>query len=123
MLLAVGGHVLGDLTDREKRMASGFAGGMGSSHEGLCGAFTAGVMVIGAVHGRVDPEEDDTRCQELVLKFRDSFRGRFSTLNCGELRQEDYGSGGREPCSVLVERAAQLLLDILETHNQPGEPA
>ena len=104
-------------------MTSGFAGGMGSSHEGLCGAFTAGVMVIGAVHGRVDPEEDDTRCQELVLAFRDRFQARFSTLNCGELRQEDYGSSGREPCSVLVERAAQLLLDTLESYNQPGEPA
>jgi hypothetical protein len=96
---------------------------MGSSHEGLCGAFTAGVMVIGAVHGRVDPAEDDTRCQELVLDFRDRFQGRFSTLNCGELRKEDYGSSGREPCSVLVERAARILLDTLETADQPEDRA
>lgn len=114
----MGERTLGPLTDRERQMATGFAGGLGMSLTGSCGAFSAGVMVLGAHFGRTSPKADDTRCQEAVAAFRKEFRTRFETVNCGELREEKYGSGGREPCSVLVERASRLLLEILDEHSQ-----
>jgi len=119
-MLAVGGFVLGDLQEREMMMSSGFAAGVGSSKAELCGAFSAGVMIIGGLLGRTDPTVDDSRCQALVRRYRERFLGRFETLNCGELRTVKYGSGGEEPCSVLVERAAVLLLELIAEEREEG---
>ena len=113
-MLAVGKHILGHLEKQTIRMTSGFAGGVGRTNEDLCGAFSAGVMIIGALFGRVDATEDDTYCHKVVKKFRDQFEEKLGTLYCYQLREEDYGSNGKEPCSVLVERAALVLLDLLD---------
>ena len=113
-MLAVGEHTLGDLDDRTLRMATGFSGGIGVTFRDLCGALTAGVMLIGAIHGRSHPSEDDTRCQELATIYRDRFAQDLGSVYCHELRAEKYGDQGQEPCSVLVERAARILLSVLD---------
>jgi C_GCAxxG_C_C family probable redox protein len=113
-MLAVGGHILGPLEDREIRMASGFAGGIGGTYMDNCGAFSAGVMVISGLYGRTDSKDDDQICQELAAKYRECFLGRFDTLICGELRAEKFGSQGEQPCSVLVEQASGILLEVIE---------
>ena len=109
-MLAVGEHVLGDLDDRILKMTTGLSGGIGVTYRDLCGALTVGVMVIGAIHGRSHPSEDDTRCQELATVYRERFAHEFGSVYCHELRAEKYGAQGQEPCSVLVERAALILL-------------
>ena len=104
-------------------MTTGFAGGVGGSQRDLCGALSAGIMVIGGLYGRTQPNVDDTFCQKLAATYRDRFAQELGAISCSELRAERYGSRGQEPCSVLVERAARLLLDILaeqdnkETHS------
>ena len=118
-MLAVGRHYLGELTDREIQMTSGFAGRIGGSYLNNCGAFSAGVMIIGGLYGRISADQDDQICQDLACQFQEKFQERFETLNCGKLREENYGSGGAEPCSILVERAARVLIDLLEA--QEGE--
>ena len=112
-MLAVGGYYLGELADREIRMTTGFAGGIGESFLNNCGAFSAGVMIIGALYGRTSADKNDQVCQDLAAQFQERFQDRFNTINCGKLREEKYGSGGAEPCSVLVERAAGILIDLL----------
>ncbi|MFO8036526.1 MAG: C-GCAxxG-C-C family protein [Anaerolineales bacterium] len=113
MMIAVGEHVLGELDERMIRMATGLGGGVGMDYQDLCGAFLSGVLIIGACHGRTTPEVDDGPCQEKVRAFRQRFEAEMGSLICGELREEKYGSGGEEPCSVLVERAAAILLEIV----------
>ncbi|MEA3351462.1 MAG: C-GCAxxG-C-C family protein [Chloroflexota bacterium] len=113
-MLAVGEHALGDLDDRTRKMATGFSGGIGITYRDLCGALTAGVMLIGAIHGRSHLDESDAHCQKLVTNYRDRFMQEFDFVHCHELRAEKYGSSGNEPCWVLVERAAFILLSILE---------
>jgi len=117
-MLAVGEHYLGELSEREIRMTSGFAGGIGESFLNNCGAFSAGVMIIGGLYGYSDNEEDDVICQTLAAHYQERFQNDFETINCGKLREEKYGSGGAEPCSVLVERAARILMDVID--NQRG---
>lgn len=68
-MLAVGRHYLGELTDREIQMTSGFAGGIGGSYLNNCGAFSAGVMIIGGLYGRTSADQDDQVCQELACQF------------------------------------------------------
>lgn len=115
-MIAVGEHQLDPLEDREIRMSTGFAGGIGSTYLENCGAFSAGVMIIGGLYGRTSAEEDDQVCQDLVAKYRERFKECFETLNCGELRIEKYGSGGEEPCSTLVERAVRILFEVIQEY-------
>jgi len=79
-MLAVGGHVLGNLDPRFVRMATGFAGGVGESKQEMCGALSAGVMLIGALYGRYE---------------------------------QVHAPGGLGSCSIVVERAARILLGLL----------
>jgi len=113
-MLAVGGHLLGDFDDWMLKFSTGLSGGIGVTYRDLCGALTAGVLVIGGIHGRTQLSEDDTRCQELAALYRDRFAQELGSVYCHELRAEKYGSLGQEPCSVLVERAARILLAVLE---------
>jgi len=117
-MLAVGKHILGHLEDQALRMTSGFAGGVGGTNKDLCGAFSAGVMIIGAIFGRTEATEDDTLCQQVVKNFRDQFEEKLGALYCYQLRAEDYGSDGKEPCSVLVERASLVLLELMEENTK-----
>ena len=112
-MIAVGGHYFGPLGEREIRMSTGFGGGIGHTYDEICGAFSAGVMVIGAIHGRSSPDQDDEFCQGLITEFRDRFKRRFETITCSELREERYGSGREEPCSTLVERASRILIEVI----------
>ena len=113
-MLAVGGHFWGDLDDRAIKFSTGLSGGIGVTYRDLCGALTAGVMVIGGIHGRSHPGEDDTRCHELASLYRDRFAQELGSAYCHELRATKYGSHGQEPCSVLVERAAGILLTLIK---------
>jgi hypothetical protein len=58
-MLSVGEYVLENLDDQTRRMATGFSGGGGRTERDLCGALTAGIMIIGALHGRISPLEDE----------------------------------------------------------------
>lgn len=112
-MLAVGEHTLPDMNDRMLKITTGLGGGMGSSQDHVCGAFSTGVLLIGARYGRSDPDVGDELCQEKVQNFRAAFQTRLGSVICRELREESYGSEGEEPCSVLVERATGVLLDVL----------
>jgi C_GCAxxG_C_C family probable redox protein len=118
-MLAVGEYTLGSVDNQTLKMATGFSGGIGNTRRDLCGALSSGIMIIGALYGRTQPNEDDGLCLELTTNYRDRFARELGSLYCHELRAERYGSQGQEPCSVLVERAAQTLLAVLgENHEE-----
>jgi C_GCAxxG_C_C family probable redox protein len=105
---------LGGFDDDFVRMSTGFGGGVGQSREELCGALSAGVMLIGALHGRALVGEDKDVCNRLVTRYRQRFEESFGSTNCGELRRSGYGADGHTPCAELVARAASILLDVLD---------
>ncbi len=47
-MLAVGRHMLGEVDERTIRITTALSGGVGGTHAELCGALSAGVMLIGA---------------------------------------------------------------------------
>ena len=112
-MLAVSGQVLNELHPQWVRMTTGFAGGVGSTHQELCGALSGGIMVIGGLHGRNSLEEDDTRALELATRYRERFLVELGETRCDPLRERVYAPGGFGSCSVVVERAARILLDLL----------
>jgi len=112
-MLSVGKYKLDDLDERSIKMTTGFAGGVGDSRQELCGAFSAGVMIIGAMYGRTKIGADHSACLQKTTAYRERFKEVMGSISCYELRAEGYGSDGIEPCSVLVERAARELLSLI----------
>ena len=111
---AAGGHYLHEVTPLAVRMTTPFAGGIGSTKDGLCGALSGGIMLIGAIHGRVDAKVNDDHCMELAKMYREKFLERFGCARCGDLREE-WGEGcPNGTCADLVAEAAGLLVDVLE---------
>ena len=113
MMLAVGRHVLGDLDPRVVRMATGFAGGLGETQQEMCGALSAGAMIIGALHGRNSLGEDDWPALRLATRYRERFATELGTTRCGPLYEQVHAPDGLGSCSVVVERAARILLGLL----------
>ncbi|HUV15170.1 MAG TPA: C-GCAxxG-C-C family protein [Pelolinea sp.] len=115
ILLAVGGHYLGDQAARETlRYSTPFAGGVGSTRAELCGALAGGLMVIGGVYGREQGPTPDERCQALAVEFRAEFLQEFGWLKCCDLRENWIGNAGQESCRALVEKAAEVLVGVIE---------
>ena len=112
-MLAVGGHVLGSLNPHMVRMATGFAGGLGESKQEMCGTLSAGVMLIGALHGRNSLEADDRPALDLATRYRKRFAAELGTTHCGPLYDQVHVPSGLGSCSVVVERAALVLLELL----------
>ncbi len=112
-MLAVGGYVLGELDSRIVRMTTGFAGGVGESKQEMCGAFSAGVMIIGALHGRNNLGESDWQALDLATHYRERFAAELGTTRCGPLYEQVHAPGGFGSCSIVVERAALILLELL----------
>lgn len=113
-MLAVGEPRLERFDETFVRMSTGFGGGVGQSREELCGALSAGVMLIGTLFGRARMGEDKEICNRLVNLYRARFRESFGETNCGELRRSGFGSEGHTPCRELVARAASILSGVLE---------
>jgi len=112
-MLAVGGHVLGDLDPRAVRMTTGLAGGVGGSKQEMCGALSAGVMIIGALHGRSSLEEEAEPARQLATLYRERFVADLGVTHCGTLYEQVHAPGGLGSCSVVVERAARIPLELV----------
>ena len=120
MLLAVGEHVLDEFPVVCKRMGTGFSGGLGGTRQEACGALTGGVLVIGALLGRVALNEDDRAAMNLSALYRSRFLGQFGETQCAPLRErveafEELGS-----CGVLVEESTRLLLTLFDEVQELG---
>ncbi len=113
VLLAVAPRVVRDWNPACARMSTGFAGGIGGSRQEVCGALAGGIMVIGALFGRSDLQ-DDALAQRLCKQFRDRFYEAFETTQCARLREDVVESeDGLGSCAVLVQRTTMMLLQVL----------
>ena len=112
-MLAVGGHLLDHLALRIVRMATGFAGGVGDTQQEMCGALSAGVMIMGALHGRNSLEESDWQALDLATCYRQRFAAELDATRCGHLYERVHTPGGLGSCALVVERATLILLELL----------
>jgi C_GCAxxG_C_C family probable redox protein len=112
-LFAVGGHVLDQLEQQSKRMVTGLSGGVGGTGLEMCGALSAGVLVIGALYGRGSLDENGQAARELAACYRTRFLAEFGDTQCGKLCDKAKSPKGPGSCAMLVERAAGLPLELL----------
>ena len=96
------------------KVASGFGGGIGGSKGDTCGALTGGVIALGYLWGRMEPNGDKKIVYELASEFRKKFIDSFGSSNCQSLLN---GFGEQEnmiKCKKLTARAAGILSEMLE---------
>ncbi len=116
---AVGEYLWGDVDDSIKMISTGFSGGVGGSHEELCGGVSGAAIIIGLLYGRTTNDEAMmVKCKRLISEHRDRFVQEFGTTTCQELRDAEFGSDEKNPCSALIAPAAFMLLDILEEEKE-----
>lgn len=80
----------------------------------MCGAFSAGIMLISARWGRLLPNEDEQPAYARARAFRLRFLLRWKTLDCAPLREQIYAPGGPGSCVFVGEETTRILLHLLE---------
>ncbi|MBC7236511.1 MAG: C_GCAxxG_C_C family protein [Chloroflexi bacterium] len=115
-MIAVGGYYLNPLPDVLVRASDPIAGGVGGSRQELCGALAGGVMVLGALWGRVSAQEDDKVVYDLAKRFRERFAATFGLTQCGPIR--DAQPEAEKRCGAVVEKAARMLVEMIEEQRQ-----
>lgn len=116
---AVGEYLWGEVDDSIQMISTGFSGGVGGSHEELCGGVSGGAVILGLLYGRTTNDEAQMiRCKRLISTHRDRFVETFGTTVCQELRDAQFGADEQNPCSAMIAPAAFMLLDILEEEAQ-----
>jgi C_GCAxxG_C_C family probable redox protein len=106
------------------KAAGPLCAGLGSGKG--CGALTAGVLVIGMVHGRARPEEGLgglLRGFELAQTLVRRFEGEFGTTSCAEISGVDWadpeavarflGSPESERACRVAAKTAEIVADLL----------
>lgn len=72
-------------------------------------------MVIGAAYGRTRRDEDDEPAIKRSGRYRERFLETFGYTQCSELRERVVDApGGPDSCGELVERAAVVLMEVLD---------
>ena len=94
------------------KVAAGFRGGLGGTHEDVCGALTGGIVAIGYLYGRTEPGRDLQKATELTVAFRKRFLDAFGSTNCEKVI-ENLESSGVSNCQEMTGIAAGLLSELL----------
>lgn len=96
------------------RVATAFGGGVGGSHEELCGALAGGILAIGFLLGRMEPGVDVQRVKQIATEFRSRFLARNGSTRC-QVLLDAFGSQVEwSRCEKLTGEAAGLLVGLLE---------
>lgn len=98
------------------RVATGFGGGLAGSRQEACGALTGGVLAIGLLCGRTNPEQGREAAYQISAAYREQFMARFGATICQTLRDSFSTDDTRTACRSLTAEAAGILYDLLREH-------
>ena len=108
------------------RLASPLGGGI-SRTDGICGAASGAILVLGLARGHTHPddEEGQDRVRVLTRRFLELYAARKGGTLCTEILGHNLSLPGvpervkaeglsKEPCPAAVRTAGQILLELLE---------
>ena len=126
-ILAGKSNITGLSVSDSLKIATGFGAGMAMMQK-TCGAVTGAYMVIGALHGRVKPDDTEARDRTyaMIEEFNKRFIAKHGSLSCRDLLGVDlHTQEGREEaesqgyfdkkCATYVEDAARILDDTMNS--------
>ena len=96
------------------KIATAMGGGIGATKD-LCGAMNGGVIVLGALFGRNNPNEKVDKIYPLAKSFHDRFKDAFATTCCLEITKEiEWKSAAhKEHCAKVAARTAEILAEVI----------
>jgi len=103
------------------RIATAFGGGVGRSHEEMCGALAGGLMALGCLHGRSKPGANWDGIAELAAEFRLRFRELYGSTRCSEILHALGPQTDMDQCKRLSGVTAGLLATVLEEDGRTRE--
>ncbi|MBR5528605.1 MAG: C_GCAxxG_C_C family protein [Clostridia bacterium] len=121
--------VMGLEEEAALRLSSSFGGGMGRMRE-VCGAVSGAFMVLGMLYGYSDLDPESKKAHYALIRgAAEKFKEQNGSIICRELLSGagvDSSAGGepekrteayykKRPCRELVEIAAQIVDDIIES--------
>jgi C_GCAxxG_C_C family probable redox protein len=95
-------------------VASGFGGGIGKSKEDVCGALTGGIIALGYLYGRSNPDEDVQEVMDLSSEFRKRFIQEVGSTRCGDILRRFGEQENMMKCKEMTMRASKILSDLLK---------
>jgi C_GCAxxG_C_C family probable redox protein len=99
--------------DYPVNVASGFCGGIGRTHEDICGALTGAVIAVGYLYGRTEKGKDISDASMIISEFRSQFIEAFGSTNCALILKQLGEQEKYIKCKQLTGKAAGMLSDIL----------
>ena len=96
------------------KVATAFGGGIGRTHQDICGALTGGLIALGCLFGRNEPGADWTDAYELAAELKHRFVREHGTTNCGVLLETFGPQENMIRCKQLSGEVASMLGAILE---------
>lgn len=95
------------------KFATGFGGGIGGTNCETCGALTAGILVIGGLYGRMQPEDNAIMAYELSREYRKAFLKEFNETCCKKLLESLGKQENKMKCKKLTSKSAGILYNLL----------
>lgn len=107
------------LNDSALKMATGFGAGLGAS-KCSCGSLTGAVMVLSAMKGRTNIEENVDGVFTLTQEMHDRFKQKYKSTCCRVLTKSvEWGATEHHQyCEQFVGGAVEILIDILENNEE-----
>ncbi|MCX8168715.1 MAG: C-GCAxxG-C-C family protein [Candidatus Methanomethylicia archaeon] len=111
------------------KIATGFSAGIGRIGE-ICGAISAGVIIIGAIYGRVSLEDINgyEKCIGKVQKLIYKFQEKYGEIHCEKLiglkliKEEDrerfrIENLKEKKCMRFIEDIVRILMEIIRENS------
>ncbi|MEW6667247.1 MAG: C-GCAxxG-C-C family protein [Thermodesulfobacteriota bacterium] len=102
------------------RCASGFGGGIAGSMKEVCGAFSGGVVALGYILGRDDPDGSLKDCASLIQQFKARFLEVSPSLYCPEIVKAFGEQKNPAGCMKLTAQAAAALAGVVNEFAAQG---
>lgn len=100
------------------KAASAFGGGVGGTKCETCGALTGGVIALGWLFGRTEPDADKQKVYALATEFRTRFLDMFGSTQCHVILETLGEQENLLKCKRMTGVAAGILFDILQKGKQ-----
>ena len=108
----------GDTPGFTTKTATPFGGGIGRTHDGICGALSGGIIALGWLFGRSEPGEDCTDVSQRTEELIQHFIREHGTTQCGKLLDAFGPQENMQRCKLLSGETADLLADLIEKRHK-----
>jgi C_GCAxxG_C_C family probable redox protein len=102
------------------RLAACFGGGVGRTHEELCGALAGGLIALGCLHGRDAPGGNWDKAARLAAQLRERFLALHGTCRCADILAAFGEQENMHKCKRLSGVTAGLLHALLKEAAPPA---